>query len=53
MQNYFPYSQIVNLCNNIRQSMSRHAYFGEWNVCETKQSLNLANTPMEISELYY
>ena len=53
MSTYFPYSQIIlTLCDSLKQSVSKHSFFGEWNVYETE---NHASTPdhLEISELYY
>lgn len=53
MATYFPYSQIILTAGNyIRESISRHAYFGEWCVCDKEQTA----APTEcvaISEIYY
>lgn len=53
MANYFPYSHIIqSLRSAVQQTISRHSYFGEWNVCECeRQEHPVAGTV--ISEIYY
>lgn len=53
MPTYFPYSHIiVNICNNICQTIARHTYFMDWTVCEQKQNQPGPITTA-ISEIYY
>lgn len=53
MSTYFPYSHIIqSICNNIYQHINRHAYFGEWSVCDTEQPES-QNCTIAISEIYY
>ncbi|MDE7081451.1 MAG: hypothetical protein K2O78_07365 [Muribaculaceae bacterium] len=53
MSNYFPYSQLIaNLRENIRQSVSRQPFFGDWSVEETEAAVSDARLA-DISELYY
>ena len=53
MSTYFPYSHIIlNICNNISETITKHAYFGEWSVCE--QTRPVPQTGLStISEIYY
>ncbi len=53
MSVYFPYSHIIlNICNNILENITKHAYFGEWDVCEQAESV--AHTGVAaISDIYY
>lgn len=53
MSTYFPYSHIIlNICNNISVTITKHAYFGEWSVCE--QIRPVPQTGLStISEIYY
>ena len=53
MANYFPYSYIIlNAYNNVKESINRHAFFGEWSVYEQKPSVSPA-TIVSIGEIYY
>ena len=53
MSAYFPYSQIIlNICNNIRENITKHAYFSEWDVCEQSQLVAQSGV-VGISEIYY
>lgn len=53
MSAYFPYSHIIlNICNNIRENITKHAYFGEWSVCEQTQPV-VQTGVVAISEIYY
>ena len=53
MTAYFPYSQIIlNICNNIRENITKYAYFGEWSVCEQAQTESQTGV-VAISEIYY
>lgn len=53
MQSYFPYSQIINFCKTFKQSIQKHAYFGEWWVGDGSASETPQTQSLEISELYY
>ncbi len=54
MQTYFPYSQIItSICNNIKQSISRHAYTSAWQVFDNKSEASSQSSQLAISELYY
>lgn len=54
MSTYFPYSFIINLSNEIKQTVSRHAYLGDWAVAESSdQRLEAAASGIAISEIYY
>lgn len=53
MSAYFPYSHIIlNICNNIHESISKHTYFGEWGVCAQTQPAVKIDI-VGISEIYY
>lgn len=53
MSAYFPYSHIIlNICNNICGNITKHAYFGEWSVCEQTQPVSTTGV-VAISEIYY
>lgn len=53
MATYFPYSHIIqSLRDTIQQTISRHAYFGEWSICEQDNKEN-SSSSVTISELYY
>lgn len=53
MSAYFPYTHIIlNICNNIRENITKHAYFGEWSVCEQTQPV-VQTVVVAISEIYY
>ena len=53
MSAYFPYSQLVqNICNNIKENITRHAYFAEWSVSEQSQAIPQTSS-VGISEIYY
>ena len=53
MATYYPYSQIILTAGNyIRESISRHAYFGEWCVCDNEQTA-VPTECVAISEIYY
>lgn len=55
MQAYFPYSHILGLSCQTAQCITRHSYFGEWNICELSlaQSSAPSTVQTQISELYY
>ncbi|MCM1164343.1 MAG: hypothetical protein NC339_08870 [Muribaculaceae bacterium] len=54
MQTYFPYSHIIsNICNTIKQSISKHTYTVEWQIFEKKTETTPKATTAAISELYY
>lgn len=53
MQGYFPYSYIIGLCESIKQSVNRHAFFGEWYVNDSEAETGSMASPQTISELYY
>lgn len=53
MTAYFPYSHIIlSICNNICENITKHAYFGEWSVCEQAESVAPTGV-VAISEIYY
>ena len=54
MSTYFPYSFIINLSNEIKQTVSRHAYLGDWAVAESAEPrLEATASGAVISEIYY
>lgn len=53
MQNYFPYSHIINgIHNQLKQDVIRNPYVGDWQVAvvETKTTSTALTS---ISEIYY
>jgi len=53
MQGYFPYSYIIGLCETIKQTVSRHAFFGDWYVSDKESETGSSTRLQTISELYY
>lgn len=54
MQTYFPYSQIISsFRNNLKQSVSRHAYTSAWQVFDGKSDSGTSSSQIAISEIYY
>lgn len=53
MQNYFPYSHIINgIYNQIKQGVTRNPYVGDWQVADVETEI--APAPItSISEIYY
>lgn len=53
MAAYFPYSQIIgNIYTGIKETVTHHAYFGEWAVADSGMQLNVS-TSSGYNETYY
>ncbi|MDE6329440.1 MAG: hypothetical protein K2L83_01870 [Muribaculaceae bacterium] len=53
MAGYFPYSSLVDLCDNVKQSLRKQSFFSEWS-CNDSDSLRASTSgAAEISEIYY
>lgn len=54
MQGYFPYSQIISdICNNIKQTISRYSYTSAWQVFDNNSETSPKVSQCAISEIYY
>lgn len=54
MQSYFPYSHIIsNICKNLKQSIKKHAYTGDWQIIDKKEEPQVKPQLVTISEIYY
>ena len=53
MAGYFPYSSLVDLCDNVKQSLRKQSFFSEWS-CNDSDSFRASTSgAAEISEIYY
>lgn len=50
MQTYFPYSHIIR---NIRESIMRHPFFGEWSVGADNLQVQAQPIRVPSSEIFY
>lgn len=50
---YFPYSKLVDICNNIKSNLSKHTYFSGWQVCGDEPAVVNNSSSVSISEIYY
>lgn len=53
MQSYFPYSHIISICKNIKQTIKKHAYTGDWQIIDKKVETTVKPQLVAISEIYY
>lgn len=54
IMSYFPLSSdILTIYSDIRQSISRQKFFGEWSVSDSDSNSDTKSDYSEISELYY